>query len=1186
MKHTFLAVLLFLAAGFSFGQAVNAPSTFPATEYANNPSVVVNYNDAATSFKDQVSGSMFIQSATAQFGTIPATLGSQVSATVAVIPTPLPTGTLNQLSVQFGTAPVAGSLLTIVILSGTLPSLTIVSSFTVTVAATTAVQTFTAPTNFTAVATTAGQYLGDWVAPSQGTVQPGCSTPAPLGTYYLSSQSTLPTGAQSYTFYNGCTPSVSALITVSSPGTITTRQAGFDNTNNSNYSAGFTYNAWNAAPNNTLGAVEWNAPFSILKHIDRFNWNRTGTLVLASKGDIGSHGNNYWELYVQMSGSSSQLCFARNGFGASPTAGSPGYVLQSRCTSSSQDIMPNGFNYDILYTEDGTGSSPGMTLYLNGLVVASYAGTSGVGFGSATVNATGGTGYAASTPFIGVGGGTGCTITGNMISSGGVPLTTNGFTFTNNYGCTSVPSITFNFSVPSALSIGNTCAVQLPASATSVSCSLTGVTAGSAIILGSLPNNTTGVTDSAGTPVLFATPPSGQGPIYYVANASAGTHTFTYTVAAPNTVYYYPSAFEIKGAAASSPIDTAAYATGTGTAVSVGPITTTGASEFALAFMQTISFGGSGWTMPTGGFTMPTGANTNNYAYRQATTIGSYTFGVTQAASAGWQAQLVAIKPSITTYAPTGTGVSLSYGLTGFAMNSTTYPVMAPGQISGGSPLGVAGTNSAAPVTYDDEFAIFPSVLSPTAVGQLFYQTKFYQGVVNAANPKPVLIVDNDTFGDSDNEFMYQMAIGLHKAGLATLAGVVVEEYNAVCVAAWRQMLDAAGLNDVPLTVPPVNPGNNEGCPTAAVASYNASTPTTIGAYATSTAMYRTIFAEYPTRPIDVLLGAANWGAFAAFMMSGADSISPLTGLQLVAQNGANGGAAYGQGYLYDYSANGAYVVSNNQSMPIIWIGGTPASGGPGPLATRTSNDPLWRWFNSVGTDVRQCYDCLTTETAVSSLFAFGNAMAYSGGTGYANATPFTLSGGGPFCAGSGILTASSGVPNGITFSFGGNAVTAPSGLGTGCKPASFTATGSGTNLTVSAVAYGVITVGDTLIGTGVPTGTTIVSQTSGTTGGVGVYVTSVATTASAATITRTPTVNLIGATGTGVTITATPSPCGQWTVNLGVNAAFSTTTCANQYVTFGSFNTNQSPVSGEVMTWLINSLVDPVATGRPRSFR
>ena len=82
---------------------------------------------------------------------------------------------------------------------------------------------------------------------------------------------------------------------------------------------------------------------------------------------------------------------------------------------------------------------------------------------------------------------------------------------------------------------------------------------------------------------------------------------------------------------------------------------------------------------------------------------------------------------------------------------------------------------------------------------------------------------------------------------------------------------------------------------------------------------------------------------------------------------------------------------------------------------------------------------------------------------------------------------------------------------------ATFTASGSGTNLTVSAIAYGYISPGDTISGTGVPSGTTIKSQTSGTPGGDGVYVTSVATTASSASLTAASSVlNVTGSvTGT-----------------------------------------------------------------------
>ncbi len=72
----------------------------------------------------------------------------------------------------------------------------------------------------------------------------------------------------------------------------------------------------------------------------------------------------------------------------------------------------------------------------------------------------------------------------------------------------------------------------------------------------------------------------------------------------------------------------------------------------------------------------------------------------------------------------------------------------------------------------------------------------------------------------------------------------------------------------------------------------------------------------------------------------------------------------------------------------------------------------------------------------------------------------------------------------------------------TGSIGATFTATGVGTDLTTTAVT-GLISIGDKLgVTTGIAAGITIVSQTSGTPGGAGVYVTSAATTISGATAT------------------------------------------------------------------------------------
>lgn len=69
------------------------------------------------------------------------------------------------------------------------------------------------------------------------------------------------------------------------------------------------------------------------------------------------------------------------------------------------------------------------------------------------------------------------------------------------------------------------------------------------------------------------------------------------------------------------------------------------------------------------------------------------------------------------------------------------------------------------------------------------------------------------------------------------------------------------------------------------------------------------------------------------------------------------------------------------------------------------------------------------------------------------------------------------------------------------CQVASFTGTGSGTNLTISAVS-GIVSAGEVLSGTGVPAGTTILSQASGINGGAGVYVTSAPTTSNGASLT------------------------------------------------------------------------------------
>lgn len=108
----------------------------------------------------------------------------------------------------------------------------------------------------------------------------------------------------------------------------------------------------------------------------------------------------------------------------------------------------------------------------------------------------------------------------------------------------------------------------------------------------------------------------------------------------------------------------------------------------------------------------------------------------------------------------------------------------------------------------------------------------------------------------------------------------------------------------------------------------------------------------------------------------------------------------------------------------------------------------------------------------------------------------------------------------------------APAGAtATGSIGSTFTATGAGLDLTVTAVT-GLISIGDYIAGTGVTAGTTITGQVSGTTGGAGVYTTSIATTVAGTTVTSFGDVLDVTAVATGIlavgdAITGTGVPAG-----------------------------------------------------------
>ena len=114
------------------------------------------------------------------------------------------------------------------------------------------------------------------------------------------------------------------------------------------------------------------------------------------------------------------------------------------------------------------------------------------------------------------------------------------------------------------------------------------------------------------------------------------------------------------------------------------------------------------------------------------------------------------------------------------------------------------------------------------------------------------------------------------------------------------------------------------------------------------------------------------------------------------------------------------------------------------------------------------------------------------------------------------VLSQTGGTPGGVGTYVINNAQTVAG--------ATFTGSGSGTTMTASSVT-GTIEVGDVIIGTGVPSNTTILAQLTGTPGGAGTYETSAVTTSSSAAIATAESITLSTANQTLVAIQANQVP-------------------------------------------------------------
>ncbi len=163
--------------------------------------------------------------------------------------------------------------------------------------------------------------------------------------------------------------------------------------------------------------------------------------------------------------------------------------------------------------------------------------------------------------------------------------------------------------------------------------------------------------------------------------------------------------------------------------------------------------------------------------------------------------------------------------------------------------------------------------------------------------------------------------------------------------------------------------------------------------------------------------------------------------------------------------------MTNSGTINVITTGTAPTTAGQYGILLMNGNDVAF-----TGTAA----NAATSLTASSVIGVLSPGDVVSGATGFVNGTY--------------IVSQSSGTPGGAGVYVLSQPVTAAfSNTALSASGATLLATSSGTTLTVSSVT-GSLTQGDTVSGSGIPPGTTIVSQVSGTPGGSGVYKTNQST--------------------------------------------------------------------------------------------
>ncbi len=222
---------------------------------------------------------------------------------------------------------------------------------------------------------------------------------------------------------------------------------------------------------------------------------------------------------------------------------------------------------------------------------------------------------------------------------------------------------------------------------------------------------------------------------------------------------------------------------------------------------------------------------------------------------------------------------------TASSMAAPGYPLYLNGDST--NYISTQGTNvhNSAPAVLQ-AFAMGRGALSQETIQSLVVHDRFYAQVLPPPATPKTIIWDNDGCQDTDNMNSLAAAIRLQELGYLRLALVNNTDWTDFGAAIFRQMLDQAGLHQVPVsssqgTWNTPYPPTNVVCSPANLAGFN---PTYLprARQMADVEGYRTALVEAADGSVEIVVGGGLRGVY-DLLRSQPDAISPMSGAQLFA---------------------------------------------------------------------------------------------------------------------------------------------------------------------------------------------------------------------------------------------------------------------------------------------------------------